>query len=592
MGNNTSNKNKIHSKDFKNLYKKYKSKYLLLTKNNNTYEVTEIQNIINNTKKSNKTSQNDNTTPDWPSVSNKIRDSVVQIHALVYEIDPKYPYIQPYDKMARGSGFIIYSSPNKVLIMTNSHVVDEAKSVFIRTEQTQKTDLKASVIGICPSKDLALIELNKDEIQKLNPLPLPPALNFCDDRKYLDSIPVMVAGYPLGKENLKFTTGVLSGNQNEYVIDHDRFTSYLQISAAVNPGNSGGPLFNADGEIIGVNSAGYTFSQNIAYAIPSHIIITVLYDLLNTPCKIVPVFNYGFKWNNSSEELIENYSLDSNLTGIYVYKINELNILKLKVGDILHKIEFNDICNIKDIWQLLIQKKDKNVLNLYKNAKKITAIIDNYGIVKILDENNNEHKWSKNRKININELLDAITNNSNLTITVIRNKKLYTYDSISENKVPQGIVSILPNYKPLDWEICLGCCFTTLSIPLIKSTFMNNISQDDDLDDLEYFLIDEYRNKNWVALTQIFPESDTYKSHILKNKEIGVITKIGKHKVTTMDELRTALNKEKGKYITIDFENGKRMVISDIDKKARIMDKQIYENNKIKLTPFGEKWTQ
>ena len=66
--------------------------------------------------------------------------------------------------MARGSGFIIYSSPNKVLIMTNSHVVDEAKSVFIRTEQTQKTDLKASVIGICPSKDLALIELNKDEI--------------------------------------------------------------------------------------------------------------------------------------------------------------------------------------------------------------------------------------------------------------------------------------------------------------------------------------------------------------------------------------------------------------------------------------------
>ena len=48
-----------------------------------------------------------------------------------------------------------------------------------------------------------------------------------------------------------------------------------------------------------------------------------------------------------------------------------------------------------------------------------------------------------------------------------------------------------------------------------------------------------------------------------------------------MDELRTALkNKEKGKFITIDFENGKRMVISDIDKKARIMDKKIYEGNK------------
>jgi GTPase involved in cell partitioning and DNA repair len=111
-------------------------------------------------------------------------------------------------------------------------------------------------------------------------------------------------------------------------------------------------------------------------------------------------------------------------------------------------------------------------------------------------------------------------------------------------------------------------------------------------EDLHYFLIDKYRNKNWIALTHIFPEADTYKSHILDKNEIGVITKIGKYDVTTMDELRNALNKEKGKYITIDFENGKRMVISDIDKKARRMDKKIYESNKIKLTPFGEKWTQ
>ena len=181
----------------------------------------------------------------------------------------------------------------------------------------------------------------------------------------------MVAGYPLGKENLKFTTGVLSGNQNEYEIDHDRYKSYLQISAAVNPGNSGGPLFNASGEIIGVNSAGYTFSQNIAYAIPSHIIITVLYDLLNTPCKIVPVFNYGFKWNNSSKELIENYSSeDSNLTGIYINKINNINVLKLKEGDILHQIQFNNICNIKKYMEITNTKKNKNVLNLYMKLLK------------------------------------------------------------------------------------------------------------------------------------------------------------------------------------------------------------------------------
>jgi serine protease Do len=571
--------------DYEKLYNKYKSKYLLLTRHNDTYKITKIDKLSDESDLSETSPKS--STPDWPSISNKVRPSVVQVYSIDYEINPKYPYIQPHDRLARGSGFIIHSSKNKILIMTNSHVVENGKNVFIRTEQTQNIDLKANVIGICPAKDLALIELDNNEISKLEPLP--PSLHFSDDRKYLDSIPVMVAGYPLGKENLKFTTGVLSGNQNEYEIDHDRYKSYLQISAAVNPGNSGGPLFNSSGEIIGVNSAGYTFSQNIAYAIPSHIIITVLHDLLNTPNRIVSVFNYGFKWNNSSKQLIEKYSEDSDLSGIYINKVNNINVLKLKEGDILHQIQFNNICSIKNIWKSLIQKLNKNIENLYETAEKLIAIIDNYGIVKIYDSKNIEYEWSKNRKLNLNELLDAITNNAQLQIKVIRNKKLYTYNTKAENIKTDGIVSILPNYKPLDWEICLGCCFTPLSIPLVK---MTSTKIDEDNEDLHYFLIDKYREKNWVALTHIFPETDTYKSHILDKDEIGVITKIGKYDVTTMDELRTALNKEKGKFITIDFENGKRIVISDIDKKARIIDKKIYEGNKIKLTPFGEKWTQ
>ena len=570
-----SNKQK---KDYEKLYKKYRNKYILLTRHNNFYKITPIDKLIHET----------NSTPDWPSISNKIRYSVVQVYAIQYDINPKHPYILPHNELARGSGFIIHSSNEKILIMTNSHVVEDAKSILIRTEQTQNTDLKATVIGICPSKDLAVIELDKTEIKKLKSLP--PVLNFCDDRNYLDSIPVMVAGYPLGKENLKFTTGVLSGNQNEYDIDHNRYKSYLQISAAVNPGNSGGPLFNSNGQVIGVNSAGYTFSQNIAYAIPSHIIITVLYDLLNSPQKIVPVFNYGFNWNNSSKELINNYTSNCKLDGIYINKTNQINVLKLQEGDILHKIEFFDICCISNIWKLIINKLDKNIQNLYNSSNKLTAEIDNYGIVSIFNSNDKQHIWSKNRKLNINELLDAITNNSNLTITVSRKKKLITYNTNATNIAATGIVSILPNYKPLDWEICLGCCFTPLSIPLVKMTNQN--FSDTDTTDLHYFLIDKYRNKNWIALTHVFPDTDTYKSHILKSEEIGVITKIGNYTVTTMEELRKALLKQKGKIITVDFEDGKRIVISDINAAARKTDKHIYDSNKIKLTTFAEKWIQ
>ena len=569
-------------RDYQKLYNKYKSKYLLLTRKNNTYVVTKIDKLQDDSE------TNINNTPDWPNISNKVRASVVQIYSISYTIDPENPYILPTNELGRGSGFVIYSSPNKVLIMTNSHVVEEAKTVFIRTEQTQKEDLKAKVIGICPSKDLALITLDKDDIKKLKPLP--PALKFCDDRIYMDSIPVMVAGYPLGKENLKFTTGVLSGNQNHYDIKFDRYVSYLQITAAVNPGNSGGPLFNSEGEIIGVNSAGITFSQNIAYAIPTHIIVSVLNDLLNTPERIISSFNYGFNWNNTSTELLKKYTNNYDLTGIYINKINKQNVLKLNVGDILHKIQFYDVCTIPEIWDTLIQKLEKNTGNLYKQANKLTAVIDNFGIVKVYDSKNNETSWSKNKKkLNINELLDAITNHSELELTISRKNKIITYKTQADNQENTGVVSILPMYKQIDWEICLGCCFTPLNIDLVKISGIK--SANSSIEDLHYFLTDKNREKKWIALTHIFPTSDTYKSHILKNGEIGVITHINNMCVSTMDELRSALSKNIGKYITVDFENGKRMVVSDINKNARKIDKKIYEDNKIKPTEFGKKWT-
>jgi len=572
----------MSERDYEKLYTKYKSKYLLLTRKNNTYVVTKIDKLQDDSE------INNNNTPDWPSISNKVRASVVQIYSISYIIDPEHPYIQSANKLARGSGFIIYSTPTKVLIMTNSHVVEDAKTVFIRTEQTQAEDLKATVIGICPSKDLALIVLDKNEIKRLDPLP--PALKFCDDRIYMDSIPVMVAGYPLGNENLKFTTGVLSGNQNEYDIEFDRYVSYLQITAAVNPGNSGGPLFNSEGEIIGVNSAGIFLSQNIAFAIPTHIIVSVLYDLLNTPKKIISSFNYGFDWNNSSPELLQKYTPKCDLTGIYINKINKQNVLKLNVGDILHKIEFNDICTIPEIWDTLIVNSKNNINKLYKAGTKLTAVIDNFGIVKIYDNKKNETNWSKNKKkLNINELLDAITNHSELELTLSRNNKIITYKTEADNKENTGVVSILPMYRTVDWEICLGCCFTPLNIDLVKISGIK--SSNSDIENLHYFLTDKNREKKWIALTHIFPTSDTYKSHILKNGEIGVNTHINNTNVTTMDELRTELNKNIGKYITVDFENGKRMVVSDINKNARKIDKKIYEENKIKITEFGKKWT-
>ena len=100
--------------------------------------------------------------------------------------------------------------------------------------------------------------------------------------------------------------------------------------------------------------------------------------------------------------------------------------------------------------------------------------------------------------------------------------------------------------------------------------------------------MDEYRYKNWIAITNIFPETEAYASHIIDEYDIDVILKICEQEVRTMDDVRTVLQNNKNKYISIDFEDGKRMVVSDIDGKARNIDKTIYEEQGIKHTDFAK----
>ena len=88
-------------RDYEKLYNKYKSKYLLLTRKNNTYVVTKIDKLQDDSE------INNNNTPDWPSISNKVRASVVQIYSISYTIDPENPYILPANELGRGSGFVI-----------------------------------------------------------------------------------------------------------------------------------------------------------------------------------------------------------------------------------------------------------------------------------------------------------------------------------------------------------------------------------------------------------------------------------------------------------------------------------------------------
>ncbi|HEX7253555.1 MAG TPA: trypsin-like peptidase domain-containing protein, partial [Thermoanaerobaculia bacterium] len=155
-----------------------------------------------------------------------------------------------------GSGFII-SEDGEVL--TNNHVVSGAEKIQVKLRD--KEIFPAKVIGTDPSTDVALIKI--DDKKKLHPL----ALGDSDKTRVGDW--VMAVGNPLNFEGT-VTVGVISGKGRAGLSDDPNAASlenFLQTDAAINFGNSGGPLINISGQVVGINTAMIQPAQNIGFAV-------------------------------------------------------------------------------------------------------------------------------------------------------------------------------------------------------------------------------------------------------------------------------------------------------------------------------------
>ena len=169
---------------------------------------------------------------------------------------------RPEGGMGQGSGFIISADGYAV---TNNHVVQDANEVTVTLNDG--TELKAEVIGTDPKTDLALIKIDSDK-------------KF-DFVAFTGSEPrvgdwVMAVGNPFGLGGT-VTTGIISARGR--VIGAGPYDDFLQIDAAINRGNSGGPAFNLEGEVVGINTAIFSpsgGSVGIGFAIPTNMVKTVV----------------------------------------------------------------------------------------------------------------------------------------------------------------------------------------------------------------------------------------------------------------------------------------------------------------------------
>jgi putative serine protease PepD len=172
---------------------------------------------------------------------------------------------------ATGSGFVVSKDG---LIVTNDHVVDGASQVQVKLGTSDKAQA-AQVVGADPSRDLALLKVDGHDL---------PTLSLADSSSVSVGDPTYAIGNPFGLDHT-LTTGIVSALQRSLQApDGATISGAIQTDAALNPGNSGGPLLDSSGKVIGVNSQIQTGSSSgaeagnvgIGFAIPSNTVKTFI----------------------------------------------------------------------------------------------------------------------------------------------------------------------------------------------------------------------------------------------------------------------------------------------------------------------------
>lgn len=175
---------------------------------------------------------------------------------------------QTQPQQSLGSGFIISESGE---IVTNNHVVENAQTVKVKLSDGRSFDAK--VLGTDPMTDLALLKIDAK-----GPLPV---VKFGDSKKIRVGDEAIAVGNPFGLGGT-VTSGIISATSRN--INSGPYDNFIQTDAAINRGNSGGPLFNAKGEVIGVNTAILSpdgGSVGIGFAVPSDMVKKIVADLQN-----------------------------------------------------------------------------------------------------------------------------------------------------------------------------------------------------------------------------------------------------------------------------------------------------------------------
>ena len=319
----------------------------------------------------------------FADLAERLMPSVVNIsttQTIVTNTNPfpgfKFPPGSPFEDMfkefgtpqerkssALGSGFII---DEKGIVITNNHVIQDAEDIIVRVNGDK--EYKAKVIGADPLSDIAVLQLETKE--NFSPV------KFGDSDKARIGDWVIAIGNPFGLGGT-VTSGIISARNRS--IGLSRYEDYIQTDASINSGNSGGPLFDMNGDVIGINTAilGRNGSIGIGFSIPSNsakIVIDQLIEFGETKRGWL-----GVRIQDVTKEIAEIEELDEPRGALVASVADKSPSDKagVKAGDIILEFNGERIQEMKEL-PIIVAKTEvgKRVdVKIWRNKKEITKKI-------------------------------------------------------------------------------------------------------------------------------------------------------------------------------------------------------------------------
>jgi serine protease Do len=277
---------------------------------------------------------------------------------------------------AQGSGFLISGDG---LILTNAHVVDGAKEVTVKLSDHR--EYKAKVLGADRSSDIAVLKIDAHGL---------PSVHIGNSDKLGVGDYVLAIGEPFGLEETA-TAGIVSAKGRS--LPGDGYVPFIQTDAAVNPGNSGGPLFDAEGSVVGINAQIYTNSggyQGVSFAVPINLAVQVKDQIVKTG-KVAHA-RLGIEIQTLDQSLADSFKLPAP-DGALVAKVDPDSAAAhagIKVGDVILKYNGDTIVDAGQLSAHVGQAMpgDKATLEVWRAGKtsSLTATIGSASPVTVADD--------------------------------------------------------------------------------------------------------------------------------------------------------------------------------------------------------------